>query len=89
MSKLVRLLCLLFICSVVLGTSATGFAGDTGRPFTFGGNGGENGQSGLDAAGCSGYCYPGASDCFSSCYCEGSLSCCVGGCDWCCSQIEM
>lgn len=83
MQKLARLLALLFVCSVVLG-STTVFAGGTGTkgrlPFS-------NAANGLKTAGCSGYCYPGTSDCLSTCYCEGNLSCCFGGCSWCCDQV--
>lgn len=79
MHRLVRLLTLLFVFAIVLGSTSVS-ANDPRRVF-----GGGSGPNSLEAEGCSGYCYPSAPDCFSSCYCEGSLSCCVGGCDWCCS----
>lgn len=81
MRKLVKLLCLLFVFSVLLGS---GFATAGGKePMR--GLKRSWGQGDKVAAGCSGSCYPGASDCYSACECSGALSCCTAGCGWCCS----
>ena len=84
MAKLVRLFALVFVCLVVLGSTSVFATGDEPRLFS---KGRGSNTSKLAADSCSGYCYPGASNCVSGCYCEGSLGCCTSGCGACCNSV--
>ena len=93
MRKLVSLLALLFVCSVVLGSTSVSAddANDTKmseRAFVYdvGGDKGSNSTSNLAADSCSGYCEPYIITCMEDCYCQGTWSCCTAGCDDCCGS---